>query len=160
MCLSKIHLFLAVLEVNVTCVMQSQCITMSQLTLGDFQQVVFETACMWASYIMPQASSFKITDLSNSIFSNMCPLSFLELKWPPPPWFYFPFLLSLVTLPFCFSVHPQPFLFLPETISGFSNWLPSIAAITEMRRSVEGVQRVRERSRRRRRRRKAEERWL
>lgn len=87
---------------------------------------IFGTVCTWASYILPPFSSFKISDLSNWLFSNTHPLYFLSYAF------------SL-----CFSVHPQPSLsfILSETISGFSNWLPSTAAITVMGRSVEGEQR-------------------
>lgn len=78
------------------------------------------------------------------IFQNQWPLKLSLFKYAPS-------ILSGIDVPFSltlsyFSYHSLSlfYFFLSETISEFSNWLPSSATITDMGRSVEGGQREEE----------------
>lgn len=109
MCLSffhmiMIHLFLELVGVNAACMVQIQHLTRSLLTLGDFHQVVL-------SELHTCEPSFKISDLSNSLFSTMCSVFFLVLICHPP---LVLFSFSYFSLSLCLSVFlcsPSPFSF-------------------------------------------------
>lgn len=138
--LSKICLFLEV--VRRKCSMYGAKSAFTHVSVHSGR--IVGTECPFASYTVPQSSSFKINHLSKWSLFKYVP-AVLSGTDVPSPLFHSPFLLSLIKLSHCFSVHPYPSLFLSETISGFSNWLPSTAAITDMGRSEEGGARGRRR---------------
>lgn len=106
------------------------------------------TACTWASYILPPSSSFKISDLSNCLFSNMRPLSFLALMCHS----HLHYLISLITLFLSFIFFCQK-----QSV----NFPTDYPVVPQSQTWVDLWREGRERRRRsKRRRRKPKERWL
>lgn len=115
---------------------------MSQFTLRGFPLGrIVRTACTLTSchnHLSKSATAL------NSLFSNMCPLCFLDLMCHPHYFISIFFFLLLQSL-FVSLLTLTLLFFLSETISGFSNRLLSTASITDMGRSEEGGERGRRR---------------
>lgn len=125
MCLSKIHLFLEVVGVNVA---------WSRLTSGDCHQVV-----LFEQHAHEPLTSCHRLHLSKSVTSQIVSFQICALY----PFWHWCAILTYIIL-FLLSLSFSLLFFLSETISEFSNWLPSSATITDMGRSVEGGQREEE----------------